>query len=242
MHAAVHQLQLPAMHDPVEMRHGPPRVKAPSARRETIMARKVRQTPPIGAPFVEIAHQQRRMRRVALDGRENSPHLLAPLAGAQSEVCRDDAQRCGQTHVDTDVERTARLVPADAEVEMVDRGHRVARQHGIPEIVPVALAQHAGDDVKSRCALEIAQKRRVLLLGRDFLQRDDVGADFPEHVDDARGRVAAVGADGAVDVPGRGLQRPGARRVTCMRGDRGFSCHESAPARKARGCATVFAA
>ena len=92
----------------------------------------------------------------------------------------------------------------------------MTRQHRVAEIVSVALPQHSGREMESRRTLEIAQERRMLLLGRDFLQRDDVGADFPEHVDDPCGDVAAIGADSAVDVPGRDFQRLRAWRVTRM--------------------------
>jgi len=104
------------------------------------------------------------------------------------------------------------------------------------------LPQHSGREMESRRTLEIAQERRMLLLGRDFLQRDDVGADFPEHVDDPCGDVAAIGADSAVDVPGRDFQRLRAWRVTRMRCNRGFSCHGTARVQMARGCAAAFAA
>ena len=111
------------------------------------------------------------MRTVALDGGDDASHLLASLAGMQSEMRRDHAQRNAR--------------------------HRVAGQHGVAEVGAVPLPQQASDDAVTRCMLEIAQKILMRLRRRDFLQRDDVGADLAQHVDDALGCVTSVRADGS---------------------------------------------
>ena len=103
---------------------------------------------------------------------------------------RNGSPRAG---VDPHVERAARLVAVDGQIEVRDALERVARKHGVAEFGAASLEERARGDVIAGRVLELDEKVVVRALQRHFLQRDDVGVELGQHVDDARRRVAAVG-------------------------------------------------
>ena len=131
--------------DSIEREHRPPRGKRSRCHRLfTKMCVQPAQRASPKEPLVEIAHQHGRMRNIPLDCGQQPPHLFAPFARSQAQVRRDDAQNLLRAGFDADVERAARLVVADRQVEMRDRLEREARQLereslAVPLAVPVAV-------------------------------------------------------------------------------------------------------
>src|SRR6185312_2134444 len=128
--------------DPVEREHGPARRKRARRRRHFTKVRMqpAQRTPP-QVPLVQVAHEQRRTRAVAFDPGQYAANLLAPLAGTQTQVRRHDAQKWPQPEIDAAIERTARLVMVDREIEMLDAAHGKPGQYRIAEIRAVVLPQ-----------------------------------------------------------------------------------------------------
>ena len=137
----------------------------------------------------------------ALDRGEQPLHLLAPFSGTQAQMRRQDAQRIACADVDPDIERAARLVGVDRQIEVSHALERMAREHGIAEFRPASLEQRSRGDVIAGRVLQVDEKVAVRALQRHFLQRHHVGFELGQHVDDPRRRVAAVGAHRAMDVP-----------------------------------------
>src|SRR5437868_294813 len=98
-------------------------------------------------------------------------------------------------NVDARVDRAARLVVVNGEIEMCDLLESKPRKYRVAEVRSATLVERSRRDVIAGRAFQISQKIFVRLLRRDFLQRDDAGVDFGKHVDDARRRVPSVGPD-----------------------------------------------
>ncbi len=186
------------------------------------------------APFVEIAHHEYRgvdravlrhfRRAVAGERTEQPARLRPPLAAAQPEMRRDDAQhlasfcssrRSAARHPlardpvvdgEIDVEGAARLAARHAEIDVARREDGKPRQDGVAEAAAAIAAVRSGDDLQSGL---LGEKRRLIgqlsavALSADLLQRDDVGAKLAQYGGDARRIVTAVGADTGVNVVGR---------------------------------------
>ena len=119
--------------------------------------------------------------------------------------------------IDACVERAPRLVGCDRQIEMRDAARpdtATARHCRNP--IRCRWRKRSGNDVIAGGALDVGEKMLVRLGGSDFLQRHDVRVELLENVDDACRRVAAVGADAAVDVP-------------CRDGDRAQRCGRPVP-------------
>ena len=174
------------------------------------------QRPSPQVPLVKVAHQQRRMRAVALDA-ARILRTCSRRSPGRSPRCVAMTRSGSVSRYRCNVERAARLVIVDSQVEMLDALHRDSSTAPRCRNRCRGAGAAARDDVKSGRALEVAEKILVRLRGRDFLQRDDVGADLAQHVDDASGCVAAVGADRAMDVPGGDGQRQRCRRAATGR-------------------------
>ncbi|MNN45433.1 hypothetical protein D3C81_1597690 [compost metagenome] len=99
-----------------------------------------------------------------------------------------------------DVDGAARLAALHGEVDLVDRLRREARQQGIAVIRIAAHAGKARHHVHAGVPGQVFERVVVAAARLDFLQRDDIGAQFFQHRGDPVGPVAAVGTDGAMDV------------------------------------------
>ena len=98
------------------------------------------------APFVEIAHHQRRLRGAGNHQRlEQALGLLPALGRAQPEMGDDDTQRVA-IDGEFDVDGAARLVAGDAEIDMADGAHGKARQQRVAEPPAMVAAVRAGHD------------------------------------------------------------------------------------------------
>src|SRR6185503_4880790 len=190
-----------------ERQYGQPGGKSPRRRRPAPALIERRNAATAAAPLVEVAHDQHRLvAGVAVtQGREQAARLLAPLAPMQTQMRDDDAQR---TALDDElgIDGAARLVAADAEVDMAQPAHGKARQQRIAEAAAMIAQMRAAG---RREAGHLGEKAPLLdeaseaMARIDLLQPDDVGMEFAQHLADALGIVAVVDADAAMHVVGR---------------------------------------
>ncbi len=168
------------------------------------------------------------MRPVALDGGDNSTHLLAPFAGAQTQMRGKHPQQNGAPDFDAHVERAPGLVIVDGEIETLHAADGMAGQHGIAEIRSPPLMQRAFDGSIAGLALDLGQEALVFAVRGNLLKGDDVGIELRQHGDDPPRRISAIGADRRVNVPGRRPEQGTLIRAVSRMSQRGrFNRHGS---------------
>src|SRR5260221_10267084 len=178
---------------------------------------------PPAAPLVEIAHHQygpggiyRRNPAIAAiatgERAEQTLGLGAALAAAQAEMSRHHPEPVA-SGIEIDVERAARRVTIDAEVDVAHGQHGKACQDSVAESAALVGPLRQGDRTQPGL---LRQKRalvgqiRSVAVCHDLLQADDIGAELAQHRRDARRIVAPIGPDAGVDVVGRDDKaRPG---------------------------------
>ena len=145
---------------------------------------------------------------------EQAAHLAAAPQPRQIEMHADDAQFL-PADADLGHHRAARLQRRQFENAAIEQLGRLADEQGIA--VP---AEPAGADVERHrlpwAMLDQIVRDRTVLEAEAairLLQRDDVGVDLAQYVDDAIGAAAAVRADTLVDIVAGDENHCGGERI-----------------------------
>jgi hypothetical protein len=153
-------------------------------------------------PLVQVAHQHGRQVLPLVKRREQAADLAAALVRQQAEMGRQNSQP-PPAAVEHDVERAARLVRRDAEVDPGDREDRIPREQHVAVLGVAAEHRHAADRFGREAVAEELHEVAAGGAPLHLLQRDHVRPDLGQDVGDALRIGCAVAPDGAVDVVGR---------------------------------------
>ena len=198
MGAAGDDLEVRRDHDPVELGDRPPGVKAAAAGRENVVRTEVAQATALAAPFVEVAHQHRRQRRVALgEMGKDRVRLPPPPQSGQVEMHADDAHPCA-ADPDLGEDGAARLQRGEVEEMALEHLDALLHQQGVA--VPADAAGAGVERHRPIVAMLLDHVQRHRAGARSeaavgLLQRDDVGIELVQHVDRPLRPPLAVGAD-----------------------------------------------
>src|SRR5262249_37667835 len=102
--------------------------------------------------------------------------------------------------VDVGGDRTARLASPPAQVQQLRRDDRTPSENAIAVVTVVMGPRRSGNRVGSGGAGEPTEHVNPALQRLHFLQRDDVGVDLAQNVENALLRESAVAPDAAVNV------------------------------------------
>ena len=161
-----------------------------------------------GEPFVDVAEHDEALLRLAYEI-DQLAHLPAPLGREEAEVGDDDAHRLA-AHIEVDVERVARLAASIAELEAPHV------EHGVPGEQGVAVRPVMAHERQARNGGHAEALRDVVEAVIHLLQADGVAVELADHRRDARGVLAAVGANAAMHVVGRDAQAAPQAQAGCQ--------------------------
>lgn len=206
MDAAIDQHQFAAPHDPVELGYLMARMKTPSTRRNLIMAAKIREAAAVGAPFIGVAHQDGGVRRgvaiILIDMMLHSCCLPPPPKPGEVKVHADSPQ-ANAAHIQRCHDGTARLEAGQVDDMRLDMRLIAPHQHRI------AVPSHAfrsggkGNGAIIRVHLQHPIRQHCVANAKaqvSFLQRDHIGVDLIENIDDSFRGASAVRADAFVNI------------------------------------------
>lgn len=109
MRPAVDDLEIMGDHDPVEHRDRPPGMKASAAGREVMMGPEIAKTAAADAPFVEIAHEDRRRISLTLVEMTENGMGLAPAPQPRQIQMHSNDPKEQPVHLDIGEHCSARL-------------------------------------------------------------------------------------------------------------------------------------
>ena len=167
------------------------------------------------APLVQIAHQQHRVgfapvqRKASAERRHEPICLQPPLTCAQAKMRRNDAQY-PITEEKVGVDRSARFIAGDGEVDRARGQHWKAGQDRVAKAPIFDVDPGAEDDPTPGRLAQIGPLIGMppgAAASTDFLQAGDIGIDFAQYCGNAARIIAPVDANAGMNVIGYDANR-----------------------------------
>ena len=205
---AIGDAQLAGNHDPVELRDGAADMEARSGLGKAEIMAEIAQAARLRAPLVQIAHQHGRAALGAgMDMRQNGMRLPPAPQPRQIQMHAHHAHRLA-IGANIRHHRAARLQRRQMDRLAIDH-HRILADEERVAMPPHAAGVAAkGDGFPGAVFVEQVRRDDGGLCAEAsirLLQRDDIGIDLAEHVEDAPGIATPVEADPLVHVVGGDL-------------------------------------
>ena len=163
------------------------------------------QRPPCGQPLIEVAHQNDNSRALLSQGVEQLFHLESPLHGQKSKMRYDNPHHFA-VDFEIGVDGAARFALPITEIQIAHMVNFIACEQHIAVMPIGALHGRARDGIEASGGGQIIHLMQLFDaagIGVDFLKTDDLSAACFDHLGDARGVAAAIGADALMNIVGQ---------------------------------------